>query len=228
MLVILVHSPLLGPSSWGEVPARLQGRGFACAVPDLRPALAGEPPFYRGLFQTIAAAAHGEDAVAVIGHSRAGPLLPGALEALGSRGRVAVFADARLPHGGESWLATLPPENGTGLLQSAEQGLLPPWDQWFAPEMLSQLLPDAQMRRQLRSELRGVPAALLSEPMPVAQADSAVHRVYLQLSPAYEADADRAEAQGWRVERQIIHHLAPLTHPQRVADALAGCLPGDR
>jgi hypothetical protein len=224
MQVLLVHSPLLGRSSWGRVPAGLAELGYAVAVPDLRPVLESGPPFYERLFQAIAELAVEDGAVAVVGHSRAGPLLPGALATIGANRATAVFVDARLPHDGHTWLQTLTPDRRAALLASVENGVLPPWDRWFPPEAMVELLPDPTMRQRFRDDLRGLPAALLSEPMPRSLCDGRAGRAYVQLSPAYTAVADQAQAAGWPVARYPLDHLAPLTSPRAVADAIADIL----
>jgi hypothetical protein len=224
MQVLLVHSPLLAGSSWGDVPACLTGLGYAVAVADLRPVLDSGPPFYDRLFQAIAGLADTGGAVAVVGHSRAGPLLPGALARIGARPATAVFLDARLPHGGLTWLETLAADRRDALLASVENGFLPPWDRWFPPEALAELLPDEAMRQRFRDETRGLPAELLNEPMPRIPWGAGVAKVYVQLSAAYAATADQAQADGWPVARHAMDHLAPLTRPREVADAIADSL----
>jgi hypothetical protein len=222
--LILVHSPLLAPSSWGRVPASLEGKGFTVAVADLRPVLESGPPYYERLFQTIAAYANGADAVAVVGHSAAGALLPGALSLMGAGRQTAVFVDARLPHDGQTWLEARSPDRQAALLASVVDGHLPPWDRWFPPEALAELLPDDAMRQRFQEELRGLPAQLLTEPMPQSTWDSRVRKVYVQLSAAYASIADQAKADGWQVARYALDHLAPLTRPDAVADAIATSL----
>jgi hypothetical protein len=224
MQVLLVHSPLLGRSSWGGVSARLTELGYAVAVPDLRPVLDSGPPFYRRLFQVIAEMADGDEAVAVIGHSRAGPLLPGALAKMEASRATAVFLDARLPHDGRTWLETLTPDRRAALLASVENGFLPPWDRWFPLDPVAELLPDEAVRQRFRDELRGLPAELLSEPMPQSPWDGHVGKAYVQLSVEYAAIADQAQAAGWPVARYSMDHLAPLTRPREVADAIADSL----
>jgi hypothetical protein len=224
MQVLLVHSPLLGRSSWGGVPARLAELGYAVAVPELRLVLDSGPPFYERLFQAIAELADGDEAVAVVGHSRAGPLLPGALAKMGVNRATAVFLDARLPHGGRAWLETLTADRRAALLASVENGLLPPWDRWFPVEAVAELLPDEAVRQRFRDELRGLPAGLLGEPMPRSPWDDRVGKAYVQLSAAYAAIADQAQAAGWPVARYSMDHLAPLTRPREVADAIADSL----
>src|SRR5687767_7219021 len=166
MQVLLVHSPLLEKSSWGGVPDRLAELGYAVALPDLRPVLESGPPFYERLFQAIAERADAQEAVAVVGHSRAGPLLPGAVAKIGAARVRAVFLDARLPHDGHTWLETLTADQRATLLASVDSGFLQPWDRWFPRDSLAALLPEKAMRQRFRDELRGLPAALLSEPMP--------------------------------------------------------------
>jgi hypothetical protein len=224
MQVLLVHSPLLQSSSWGGVPARLAELGYAVAVPDLRPVLDSGPPFYGRLFQAIADLADADEAVAVVGHSRAGPLLPGVLAKLGADRATAVFLDARLPHDGRTWSETLTADRRAALLASVENGLLPPWDRWFPRESLADLLPDEAVRQRFRDELRGLPVELLNEPMPRSAWDDRVGKAYVQLSEAYAATADRAQAAGWPVARYPMDHLAPLTRPREVADAIADSL----
>ncbi|GIH11590.1 hypothetical protein Rhe02_96570 [Rhizocola hellebori] len=224
MQVLLVHSPLLTRSSWGGVPARLADLGYSVAVPDLRPALGSGPPFYEHLFRAIAEPAHADEEVTVVGHSRAGPLLPGAVANIGATSVRAIFLDARLPHGGRTWLDTMTADQRATLLSSIDNGLLLPWDRWFPSAALAELLPDNVMRQRFREELTGLPATLLDEPMPQTPWDDRVGKAYVQLSPAYAAVADQAQAAGWPVARYSMDHLAPLTRPREVADAIAGSI----
>ena len=224
MRVVLVHSPLLAKSSWGGVPARLAELGHAVAVADLRPALDSGPPFYERLFQAIAESVGRGEEVAVVGHSRAGPLLPGALARMGADRATAVFLDAQLPHDGQTWLETLSPDRRAALLESIQDGRLAPWHRWFPHADLAEILPDRAVRQRFREETSGLPAALLDEPMPRIPWDADAGKAYVQLSEAYAPIADRARAAGWPVARYAMDHLAPLTRPREVADAIAGSL----
>lgn len=206
------------------MPAHLTELGYAVAVPDLRPALDSGPPFYERLFQAIAELADADEAVAVVGHSRAGPLLPGALAKMRAKRATAVFLDARLPHDGRTWLETLTADRRATLLASVEDGLLPPWDRWLPPEAIAELLPDKAVRQRFQDETRGLPAGLLSEPMPQSPWHDYVGKTYVQLSAAYAPIADQAQAAGWPVARYSTDHLAPLTRPREVADAIADSL----
>lgn len=199
----------------------LAERGYTVAVADLRPALESGPPFYERLFQAIAAHADPDEPVAVVGHSRAGPLLPGALAAIGASRATAVFLDARLPHDGHTWLETMADDRRAVLLASVHNGRLPPWDRWFPDQAIAELIPDPVVRQRFRDETPGLPAALLSEPMPVSTLDDRTGKVYVRLSDAYAATADQAQAAGWAVMRYQMDHLAPLTRCREVAEIIS-------
>jgi hypothetical protein len=51
-----------------------------------------------------------------------------------------------------------------------------------------------------------------------------VGHAYVQLSVAYAAVADQAQAAGWPVARYSMDHLAPLSRPREVAGAIADSL----
>lgn len=240
-LVMLVHSPLLTPSSWQPVAAGLRRAGFAVAVPDLLAALAGGPPYYPRVFGAAAATVRGADEAAtaggaddaapvvLIGHSAAGPLLPGIAGAVGPRVSAAVFVDARLPHPGESWTGSLSGERAAHLRDLAQDGWLPAWDSWFPPEVLADLLPDPKVRQRFRAELPRLPGDLLDEDLPPSPPHwGRIAKSYVQLSDAYLATADEAEAQGWPVQRHGADHLAIMTQPALVGRLLLEQLPGSR
>ena len=67
---MLVHSPLVGPSTMAPLAAMLRTRGWATVVPDLRSAVSAPARFGRA----VAEAADSADVV--VGHSGAGPFLP--------------------------------------------------------------------------------------------------------------------------------------------------------
>lgn len=61
---------------------------------------------------------------------------------------------------------------------------------------------------------------LFTEPLPEVSDHFMAACSYLRLGTAYDWAADRAEARGWPVERLASQHLATVTEPTRVADAL--------
>ncbi|HEX2214411.1 MAG TPA: alpha/beta fold hydrolase, partial [Mycobacterium sp.] len=117
--LLFVHSPVTGPSTWTGVADALRRRGFRCALPDLRSALAQGPPFYPRLAAAAASTVTGGGAVVLVGHSAAGPLLPVIGEAVAAPVR-GVFVDAQLPHPGRSWFDAAPVVLRDQLLAMAE------------------------------------------------------------------------------------------------------------
>jgi hypothetical protein len=214
-----VHSPLVGPLSWLPVAAALTSRGHEATVPDLTPAVAAGPPYLTRLVQAIAAAGSGAAATALIGHSRAGPLLAAAGGMLDQVDGY-VFVDARLPAPGRSWLSTMPAGLVAELTARGHDGRLPPWPQWWGEAAMAELVPDPDVRRRFAAECRALPIAMLEETLPDAPRWPDAPAAYLRLSRAYDEQAQQARELGWPVRSMESHHLAPLTEPDRVAGAL--------
>lgn len=95
---------------------------------------------------------------------------------------------------------------------------MPPWHLWFDADLLAGLVPDDALRASLIDEEPEVAAAFLAETRP--DADWAGPTGYIQLSPHYTAGAARAAQRGWPLHRIETHHLAPVTQPATIADAL--------
>ena len=161
----------------------------------------------------------------VVGHSRAGPYLPGIADAIGSDRVDVVFLDARLPHPGTSWVGSLPPEQGTWLREMAVSGRLPTWDTWFPAGSVDGLLPDPGQRRHVLHGLPELSWKVVSEVLPTpGGAWHSARRIYLQLSAAYQPTAEQAEACGCLVRRMDADHLAMVTQPAMVTDLLLSAL----
>jgi len=208
---VLVHSPLVGPSTWHAVAAELRSRGHRVDTPSLAGVFDGDGPYYPKLRDAI----RGPGTIVV--HSGAGALVP----ATGVREQRAVFVDALLPHPGRSWFDTAPAELVARLRDLATDGVLPPWHEWFPPGTVEDLLPDRSTRAAFIAELPRLPLAYFTEPAPGAASHAGPqHAAYLRLSDAYDEEAAQAAERGWPVERLDSHHLAPLTDPVTVADVL--------
>jgi hypothetical protein len=216
--VALVHSPLVGPTTWREAALGLRALGYPRVETPAASAWEVEPPYYSGLASRIAAGLDGGPWV-LVGHSGAGGLLPAIAEALPGGAGMMIFVDAVLPHPGKAWLDTAPPALSAMLRARARGGLAPAWPDWFPAGVLGRLLPDAEVRAAFEAEARTVPLAYLEERAPVT-ANGPASRGYLQLSPGYEAEADAAAAAGWTVAREALHHLAMIAEPDKVAAAL--------
>ncbi len=224
MKLVLLHSPLAVPALWETVAPDLRSRGHHVVVPDLTPSLSGGPSYYARFADCVAGAIAPESGdTYLVAHSGAGALVP-AIEARTALAGT-IFVDALLPHPGRAWFETVPPQLAARLRALAQDGRLPPWHRWWPEKTMAAVLPDAALRARIFAQLPEVPLAYLEERAP--DAALAARAAYLQLSPGYHAEADQAAAAGWPVERMYsqqmpLQHLAMLTHPQHVAEKIAG------
>jgi hypothetical protein len=192
-----------------------------------RPALAvryggvSAPDWYGGATSRICVALEGKGPITVVAHSAAGGLVPGLTRALAERMRGFVLVDAVSPYPGKAWIDTVPPELAARLKGMGGEAGLPPWDRWLGDGVLERLLPDSALRARFRAEAPRLPLAYFEASAPDADEWRSTPAAYLQLSEAYSSDAKMAEASGWRVRREPLHHLAMLTHPRRVAELVA-------
>jgi hypothetical protein len=222
-MLVLLHSPLVGPLTWQPAATGLRAAGYHVAVPSLAGVVDTGPPYYPKLAGRVAETirqANPTGAVVLIGHSGAGALLPAAAWATGTPLAAAVFVDAVLPHPGVSWFETAPPMLREQLGGLARDGQLPAWHQWFPPEVVTELLPEDSLRRRFIAELPSLPLAYLEEHAPVVRGWPPERCGYLRLSGAYDEIADEAERLGWLVVREAADHLAMLTRPAAISGLL--------
>jgi hypothetical protein len=215
--LLFVHSPVVGPTTWTRTADVLQSNGFRCVVPDLTGVAASGPPYYPK-FAAVAARAVTDGPVVLIGHSAAGPLLPVIAEASETIG--AVFVDSFLPHPGRSWFDSAPVPLREQLVDMADAGRLPPWNEWFGADALDELVPDPNVRREFIAEIPRLPLAFFLEPAPVMRGWDALRCGYVRLSGVYDRTADEAESLGWSVSRRDWDHLRMLADPAAVADVI--------
>ena len=215
--LVLVHSPLVGPESWEVVAASLSRRGENAALVDLTNALGSGPPYWPHEVEAIAAAVTGP--AILVGHSRAGPLLPVAA-GVTSRVEGCVYVDARLPEPGMSWFATAPSELAARLRTMARDGWLPPWSDWWGPDELARLLPDPVVRARFVRGCPRLPLAFFEEVLPEVPGWRDKPSAYLRLSEDYRETCDEARRLGWPVVELASHHLGLITDPETVTGAI--------
>jgi hypothetical protein len=215
MRYVMVHSPVLGPSSWQWVADSLRSRGHEVAVPDLMTAaLTGDPAAYA---QAAAQVDHDGECV-VVGHSGAGSVLPTVAALMNGTHRM-VFIDAALPpREGEH---TAGGDFLDALHQLAIDGVLPPWSQWFGPDVMKTLVPDDERRGVIESELPTVPLAFFQEPITLPPRWCTENGSYVLLSEAYRGDAEKATSLGWPVIERIGGHLDIANNEESIADILS-------
>jgi hypothetical protein len=222
MRIVLLHSPLVGPTTWSAVATQLRRAGEQVVVPDLRSAVTGEPPFLRAAGRVVASAvdrAPEDGPLLLVGHSGVGPLMPGIADGCRTAIEALVYVDAGLPHPGSNWFERAPKDLADHVRHLQTDGTLPPWDEWFQPGAVAALIPDPTVLARFRHELPRLPIAFLAEPTPpVTWTDPCG---YLLLSEGYRAEADEARRQSRPVVEYLSHHLAMLTEPGEIADALS-------
>jgi thioesterase domain-containing protein len=207
--LVLLHSPLVGPLTWRAVSALLPG----AMAPDLSGATT-----HAAVAERVAAQLSGDGPVVLVGHSGAGPLLPRIARTVRRPVAGLIYADSVLPHPGRSWVENAPAELVDHLRGLVEDGLLPPWHEWFEPAAIAEILPDDAVRAAFTAELPRLPFSYFTEP---ASADTwAGPAAYLLLSEGYRDDAEAARKAGLPVVQHLAHHLVMLTDPAPVAAAL--------
>lgn len=208
-----MHPPLLGPAVWGPCAARLTALGHEVTVPDLRAAC--DPPAGWPERAAAAAVAGIVGPVVLVGHSGAGVVLPLVADRLGDVAAV-VFVDAMLPAAAE---ATRPSERFRAFLDGLPltNGRLPRWSEWWGPEAMAEQVPDDDLRAGIEAEQPRLARAFYAEAVPVPASWPPARVGYLQLSPAYDAEAAQAVDRGWPVRRRPGGHLDLATRPAEVA-----------
>jgi hypothetical protein len=99
MLFVLIHSPLVGPSTWLPVARELERRESRALVPSLLPAATAPVPQWRECVEIGRAATSGvADPIVLVGHSGDGLLLPAIDEARDRGWRVEEISGAQHLH----------------------------------------------------------------------------------------------------------------------------------
>lgn len=197
-MFVLVHSPLVGPLTWGPVAERLGA---------VVPSLAGlAPPYWRSIASRVAAAVT-EPAI-LVAHSNAGLFVPVIAEAAPVAG--CLIVDGRLPgHTARMHDFLRPMVDG--------DGLLPPWTAWWGDAGVAALFPDEETRAAVCAEVPRMPIGYFEERIPVPPGWDEKPCGYLRFSEAYAAEAEEAGRRGWAVEHLPGLHLHQLVDPDAVA-----------
>jgi pimeloyl-ACP methyl ester carboxylesterase len=222
---VLIHSPLVGPSSWRWVADELTARGLNVIVPSLLAgAIAGDP--LQCIDAVVAATPDIGDAT-LVGHSGAGPLLPLIADRMERRAKRLIFVDAGIPPaGGEAVL--IPDDFATHLRSLANgDGVLPPWSEWFGANAIDELVPDDQRRRDVIADMPQIPLRYFDARITLPDRwPESTSGGYILLSEIYRPDAIAAGAHGWPVVEMIGAHLDVVTRPTAVADAIKSLAAG--
>jgi hypothetical protein len=235
-VVVLVHSPLIGPAAWGEVPERLQHLGLEVTVLDIRPQHDDEAisTFISNAALAISTqlADHPGRHVALVGQHEAGPLLPhlGAAQTASGR-QVAgyVFVNGLLPkpygaRGANSMLDLI--EAGDSGRADALRGLLVDGVRFpnFEADDLAGLVPTSAVGREIVDALYPRDFAWYAAPLPATAEWPDAPVTYLHSAPECDWEARQAALRGWSVQECAGATFAALNAPDEVAAAIAKSL----
>jgi len=221
MIFLLVHSPLVGPSTWLPVARELVRRGHGALVPSLLGAADAPPPHWRHCVSAVREqVGKPRDPIVLVGHSGAGLLLPAIADCVSATVSRLLFVDSGIPvRTGET--PVVPQRFIDELATLAVGGRLPPWSKWWGEDAMSDLIPDEGQRDMLAAEMPSVSLDHLRERIPSPAGWDRVPCGYLLLSDAYIDAAAEARERGWRVEHIIgAQHLHIVVAPGAVTDAL--------
>jgi len=221
-VVVLIHSPLVGPITWAMVADSLRQKGAAAAVPALTSAKTGEGPFWKLHARLVARALRKFPAgrsVLLVGHSGAGPLLPAVRQAIANPAAGYLFVDAGWPVDGKSRLDLFDDPQAVEMFHAgARNGLLPTW----SDADLKSVIPDDAIRGRFVDDLRPLPLAVYEEALPVFSGWPDAPCGYLRFgkNPAYDRAEDQAQRAGCRMVQLEGEHFHMLVDPQAVTVAL--------
>jgi pimeloyl-ACP methyl ester carboxylesterase len=164
---VLVHSPLVGPTSWLPVAQELERRGRGAVVPSLLGVAEAPEPQWRHVPDAVGiATSHLQERIVLVGHSGAGVLLPAIADALGPEVAALVFVDSFLPPPAGR-LPLGPPAFMDQLRAMAAEGVLAPWSRWFGADAMRELVPDERLRADLEAEMPAMPLAYFEASVPL-------------------------------------------------------------
>jgi nitrite reductase/ring-hydroxylating ferredoxin subunit len=218
---LLVHSPLVGPTTMSLLADELTARGFNVFCPDLRGASTWTE-FAERAAAPVSVMPGGGDADFVVAHSGAGAALP----AIGMAVRATrlLFVDSVLPPVTGLWKHAEPVRSRLETMAGADR-VLPPWNTWWNPNVVRRLVPDAGLRAAIEAECGPVPMAIYdSDALQPAGWSSPKSSVYIQLSSAYVDESGEARQRGWNVIESNGQHLDTAARPALVADLIAAAL----
>lgn len=222
-LVVLVHSPLVGPFTWSLVAQYLQSVGFDVLAPALTDSGETPPPYWQQHAESVQRALTPipeERPLVLVGHSGSGSLLPVIAHAAQRPIKAYVFVDASLPHPGQSRLDEMEasvPEFAQDLHQYLASGeRFPNW----SDKDLSEDLSDELARQHMLAELQPRSLSFFEEVMPVVAGWPDAPGGYILFTQGYRCFLEQAQRAGWPSRTFHAGHFHMLVDPVAVAAAL--------
>jgi len=219
-LMVLVHSPLVGPFTWSLVAKQLQADGFNVLVPVLTDSGETSPPYWQQHAVSVQQALVSipqERPLVLVGHSGAGSLLPVLAQAARHPVTAYLFVDADLPHPGKTQLeemeASVPAFAQELRRLLAAGSRFPNWKD----EDLREVLPDGRARQQLLAEVQPRPLNFFEEVLPDVSGWSDAKGGYLLFTQGYRPSLEQAQRAGWPSRTIPAGHFHMLVDPVAVA-----------
>jgi hypothetical protein len=214
-VIVLVHSPSVGPSTWGPVAEQLAAAGHRVRVPSLLHVGEGDPPFWPRIVSAVrddlGKIPTGQPLV-LVAHSNAGLFLPSIRAGLDHPVAGSAFVDAALPaRTGPTPVA--PPELLDFLRPMAVNGTLTRWTNWWDEDDIAPMFPDPQMRQKVLAEQPTLPLSYCEQRVPVPDGWDDHPCSYLLFGPPYDAVASEARERGWRTAHLPGAHLHQIVDP---------------
>jgi hypothetical protein len=221
-LFVLIHSPLVGPSTWRYVAEQMRQRGLDVAVPEMNDALASKERYWKQHVRSVseALADTPDDApVTMVAHSGAGPLLPAIRQSIPNPVTAYIFVDAGIPH--QATRLEMMKSEDSNWAQEFQSfleagGRFPDWSN----EDLREILPDKHLREQLVAELRPRTLDFFTEPIPLFEGWPDAPCAYILFSPPYQRAELEARQRGWRTYQLEAGHFHMLVDAPSVTDLI--------
>jgi hypothetical protein len=199
------------------VGEELRRRGHRVLIPSLVSSVASGR--WQDVVDAVVRDAMIEDDGVLVGHSGAGPLLPVISNRMAPSPARLIFVDAGVPPAtGEARL--IPDQLLDSLRTLARGGKLPRWSEWFGPEAMETLIPDADRRAVVLAELPRLPLSYFEGRVQLPSDWSSIDGAYILLSETYRPEAAEAAARGWPVIERRGGHLDIVTRPSELAEAV--------
>ena len=223
-VLVLMASALLGPAAWGPVESELLSRGWDVVIAP--PADEVDPRTPAEAALAYATATPADRPVILIPHSNAGNFVPTLIE-IRNVLRV-VFVDATIPVASGS--QSLAPANLLKTLEplTDDDGLLPPWTEWFDERQIAALFPSRAMRFHIEAQQPQLPLKFLRSELQIDAGWDRTPASYLAFGGTYADETARARALSWPVTRLEGRHLHMIVDPVGVTDAILDLIPDAR
>ncbi len=218
--VLVLPSVLVGEAAYGVLVDAFRAAGLRCAV-------AGAPSQPRRGADVLAA--FGEAVAStrpdlVVAHSNAGLVAPGA-----AGGIPVVFVDAALPP--SRGPCPMAPAPMTARLETLadDEGVLPPWTQWWDESDVAPLFPDVHSRHAVEERQPRLPLSYFRSEVEAPAGWERGRHAYLAFGRTYAAELARARDLGWPTGvMDGARHLHHLHAPRSVVREVLGLAAAER